>query len=504
MNRFTVIVATILLFSVTGLAQEQLGMRTSNYAGVNGLTLNPAGSLVYPFRWDVNLIEFGQFFDNNYFFVENFRLLDALNLPSKGALRPDLTERNLPTPPDRFVVDFYRSRPDDDKFTFRGDLVTNVMGPSLLLQLGDATVVGLYTRARGVFNARKLPGAIGYYEFTDKEVDSLFVVQPFKVGGMAWSEIGLNYARTGVTEYGDISFGGTIKWLQGYEAGYGSMEQSMTFRQLPGNRLIGEPGRTKHAFTIPSVTENDVQLQRKGSGVAIDLGMAFTILDENDHYKWKIGFSLLDVGAIRFNKSAENHAINVTDSTALYFKEFEQFESADQLDSVARLFSRQTMKDPYASLQGRAFTMWLPTAFSVQAEMAVLPSFFVNATWIQGLPLAKNTIRRNNLLGITPRFERRWFEAALPITMLDWKHLRSGLAVRLGFLWLGTEDLGSVIRRSNFDSTDFYFALKVNPFQLNLGNKSDKNKQGYQGYQGGNNRSNVRAKSKRDIKCPKF
>lgn len=494
MNKSFLIAILFLWVNAAAVAQEQLGMRTSNYAGVSGLTLNPASSLTFPLNWDVNLVEISQFFDNNYVFVENFRLLDAIHLPSDFVLRPDLDAKDQPTPPDKLVVDFYRSE-DNDNFTYRGDVLTQVMGPSLLLRLNDANVIGFYTRARGAFNARKLPGSVGYYEFTDKILDTLFTVKPFKVDGMVWTELGLNYAHTGVTDYGDISIGGTLKWLQGYEAAYGSMEQYMTFRQISGNRLIGEPGRTKQAFTIPSVHGWDWSPVQKGSGLALDLGLAFTILDEDYNYKWKIGFSLLDLGAIRFTKEAEKHLVNVTDSTSLYFKEFEQFSSLRQLDSVARLFSRQTMKDPYASLQGNAFTMWLPTAFSAQAEVALAPSFFINATVVQGIPFTKNTIRRTSVLGITPRFEQRWLEAALPITILNWQHVRTGLALRLGFLWLGTEDLGSVINRSNFDSTDFYIALKVNPFQLNFGGAGNNHNR---------KQPKIKARSKGGIKCPKF
>lgn len=501
MNRLALVVSTILIINHFVIAQEQLGMRTSNYAGVSGLLLNPASSLTCPLSWDVNLLGFGQFFDNNYVFIENFRLLDALNLPSKGALRPDLIENNLPTPTDRFVVDFYRSRVDDDNFTYRGDFQTQVMGPSLLLRLGESNVVGLFTQARVAFNVRKLPGAMGYYEFSDKMLDSVFFVKPFKIGGMAWTEIGLNYAHTSATDYGNLSFGGNLKWLQGYEAAYGSMEQAMTFRQLPGNRFIGEPGSTRHAFTIPTLKDDQFQLERKGTGVAVDLGMAFTIQAEDDSYNWKVGFSLLDVGFIKFNKTAERHAVNVTDSTALDFKAFDQFKSIERLDSMAREFSRQTIKDPNASLQARTFNMWLPTAFSAQVDVAVLPSIFVNATLVQGIPMVPNTIRRNSIFGLTPRLERRWLEAALPFTLLDWKRLRSGLMVRLGYIWLGTDDLGSVITRSNFDSTDFYVALKVNPFQFNK-NKKDSNQRS-SGYQG-RKQSKIRARGNGEVKCPKF
>jgi len=497
MTRRAILVATIFLITGYTHAQEQLGIRTSNYGGVNALTLNPAAGLTSPFRWDVNLVEFGQFFDNNYLFIENFRLLDVLNLPSKGALRPELERKDLPTPPDRFVVDFYRSTGAD--FTFRGDVFTQVLGPSLMLKLGDATTVGFYTRVRGSVSTRRLPGILGYYEFTQELYDSSFTVQAFKLSGMAWSELGLNYARTGETDNGQISIGGTLKWLQGYEAGFGSMEQPMRFREIPGGRLLGEQGSTQHFFTIPSLNGWEWQPKRKGSGLAVDLGLVYTISEAEDTYRWRFGFSLLDVGAVHFTKQAERHRVVVTDSTSLFFREFEQFKNVEQLDSIARLFSRQTMKDPYASLQGRSFSIWLPAAFSAQADFAVTPSFFLNASLVQGIPFTKNMLRRSSVAALTPRFENRWLEAALPITLLNWQRVRTGLAARLAFFWFGTEDLGSVFGRSDFDSTDFYFAIKVNPFQFNS-KKEEKQRSGWKGHRQPKTKSVGRSK----VRCPNF
>lgn len=499
MNRLILVLATIFLTNAFSWAQEQLGMRTSNYAGANGLTLNPASSLTNPFSWDVNLLEFGQFFDNNYLFVENFRLLDAPNLPALGALRPDLKKGDLPTPTDRFVIDFYRSNGS----SFRGDVLTSAMGPALMLRLGDYTTVGFFTRARAAFNARDVPSVLGYYEYNEQPFDAPFEATPFKLDAMVWSEIGLNYARISDTDYGQLSIGGTLKLLQGYEVGYARLEQPMTFMQVRGNRLVGEPGRASYAFAsslIDLEEGSDWQLQQNGVGAGLDLGLAFTILGEDEDYRWKFGFSLLDLGVIRYNKSAEQHLIVVGDSTSLNFNQFD-FENEVNLDSIIKEFSRQTLKDPNASLQGRAFGMWLPTALSAQAEVRLASSLFVNATIVQGIPLNANAIRRNSVAALTPRFERRWLEAALPITLLDWKRLRSGLAVRLGFLWLGTEDLGSVFSKGNFDSTDFYMAFKINPFQLNINkNKDDKRRSGYMGQK----QPKIKARSNGGVKCPKF
>ncbi len=494
MNRF-VIIATILCIPALALAQEQLGMRTSNYAGVNGLTLNPAASLTSPFNWDVNLLEFSQFFDNNYLFVENFRLLDALKLPGNGALRPDLDKKDLPTPPNSLVVDFYRN----EGGTFRGDELTQAMGPSLMLRLGDASMVGVYTRARFAFNARQVPGVLGYYEYDELPYEQSFQVDPFKLDFMAWSELGLNYTHLSETDYGSISIGGTLKLLQGYEGAYAKLDQSMTLYRIRGNRLVGQPGSASYGYATPLVSDSTLRLQQKGGGAALDLGFVYTILGEEDTYKWKIGFSLLDLGAIRFNKTSERHQVVVSDSTSLDIGEYQQFTKIEDLKAITQVFSRQTMKDPNASLQGTDFSMWLPTALSMQAEVALTPSFFLNATIVQGIPFAANTVQRNSVAAFTPRFETRWLEAALPISLLDWKKLRGGLAVRLAFFWFGTEDLGSIFKKSDFDSTDFYFAVKVNPFQLNL-DKKEKQHGGWQDRK----QPKIKAKGNGKVKCPTF
>ena len=45
------------------------------------------------------------------------------------------------------------------------------------------------------------------------------------------------------------------------------------------------------------------------------------------------------------------------------------------------------------------------------------------------------------------------------------------MTFKLGFLYLGTDNLGSLVGNTDLTGTDFYAALKVNPFNLGLGKK---------------------------------
>src|SRR5210317_1090627 len=61
-------------------AQEQLGLRTDNYSGVNSLMLNPANFLSSDFEWDLNVAGAGFFGETNTGYIKNTRLLDIFRM----------------------------------------------------------------------------------------------------------------------------------------------------------------------------------------------------------------------------------------------------------------------------------------------------------------------------------------------------------------------------------------------------------------------------------------
>lgn len=66
----------------------------------------------------------------------------------------------------------------------------------------------------------------------------------------------------------------------------------------------------------------------------------------------------------------------------------------------------------------------------------------------------------------------------------NWQDLRVGLSLKLGFLYLGTDNLESPLGQSKLTGTDYYLALKVNPFTLNVGNGTKRGKKPLRGKRG--------------------
>ncbi|MDX1942445.1 MAG: DUF5723 family protein [Saprospiraceae bacterium] len=494
MKKIAIFITSAYLFCTNLHAQEQLGIRTSNYGGINSLLLNPANSHTTPFAWDANLLEFGQFFDNNYAFIENFRLLDLLQNPEGVELRSLLREANKEPAPNTIVVDFYFN--DQKKYATNS---TQVLGPSLMLRLNEDNTVGFFTRARAAVDARDVPSSLGYYEYNRQPFEEPLLVEPTHGNALSWTEIGLNYARRAYNDYGEMSFGASLKFLQGYEAIYMRNNSNFDLTQLRENRLRGTSVDFSYGFASAGLDSEEWQLQRNGIGAGLDLGFVFSFSEEEDGpYRWKVGASILDLGLIRFNRAAQKHEIRTNDIQEISLDIYNQFSNAADLDSILSLFSEQLLNDPSASLQATSFAMGLPTALSAQADINVLPSFFVNAAIVQSVPVQKIAIRRNNIAAITPRFEQRWFELAVPISLLDWQQLRVGVAARIAFFWFGTEDFNSVFKKSEFNSADFYMAIKINPFSFTKNGKEHRS-----GWQG-RGKGRLKTRGNGDVKCPTF
>lgn len=445
------------MITCSSFAQEQLGLRTENYSGVNSLALNPANGTTSKFQWDLNLVGAGIFGQTNYGFIYNTNVGDIIRtLPEADLAKNYSSESQFPS--NTLIIDAY----DNNRKKFF-TLSSMVLGPSLMINLESGHSFGIFTNFRTMASSQNIPSNGDYFNFDRTPIGEFLTIPAFDGAILSWSEVGINYARRLETATGSLSVGGSIKFLNGYEGGFINNRRDFSVRQLPGDTLDFTNLDFSFGFTTSNEEGTDVRINRNGGGIAFDLGAVITIDGFDDGYQWKFGAALLDIGRIQFNQNAESHRIN-TDQP--FIIPTGAYETVNSLDETVELLSEQSLNDPSLSLESGDFGIWLPGALSLQADYAVSPGIFVNATLIQRLPYRSNAVKRGNLLAVTPRFEHRWLSAALPLSLYNYQRLQVGAAVRLAFLTIGTENLGSFIGQSNFTGTDFYVALKVNPFNL--------------------------------------
>jgi len=450
-------------FTLISYAQEQLGLRTENYSGVNGIFLNPANNLTTPFQWDVNLGAAGFFIENNFGGYRNSSVSDVLNNVDRLFLATDFPS-DQEFPAGATVFDF--TAPGENKFT---SAITTVTGPAIVLNFENHSF-GVFTNFRAVAGGHNIPSVLGYYDYQSVRPNNSYTVAPSTVAGMVWSELGINYLYKGTTNNGQIGIGFNLKYLQGFESVFIKNNTNLNITKLERDALNFENGANiNFGLTTSSVDEEAVNLEQNGTGFGLDIGLTYATLDYQDGSGIKLGLSILDIGRIQFTQNAESHTIDITDS---FFFDPRNLNDVVGFRDALNQLNDELFGAPDVSLVGNTYEIWLPGALSLQADLAIQENVYVNATLVQRMPIGPISVERGNLFALTPRYESRWVSAFLPVSVYNWQQMQVGTAVRLAFLTFGTENIGSFFGRKSLTGADFYAALKINPFRMGWKNGS--------------------------------
>ncbi len=456
-------------------AQEQLGLRTDNYSGIHGSLINPSHNVTSLFRWDINLVSAGVSAHTNYGFIKNTNVFHAIRNSDNLILMQDVENINVIGSND-LVADFN----ENNKLKY-ATVFANAMGPSLMVKLRNGHSFGFFTNVRSAVSTHDIPPILNYSTFFNTPFNEFINVDAFKISAMVWSEFGLNYAAKIEAYNGYFGLGANLKFINAYEASYINVKRSVLSAQLPGDTLLFQTPHLNYGVTNSNLEGENINAQSNGFGVGVDLGFTYVYEGDEDHYKWKVGVSLLDLGQIELSRNAEEHDLNTDTIVDLPSNQFESVSNRDRI----QLLSEVGLGDPTASLTSSSFRMGLPGALSIQADYKIMDYLYLNGIFVQRIPMGVNSIRRNNLMAFTPRFEHRWLGFSLPIVLLNYQKLNLGTSVRLAFLTIGSDDIGSFFGKKNLDSTDFYVALKINPFNLglNLGGGGRRKGKGVKCYQ---------------------
>jgi hypothetical protein len=453
--------ASLLSFSLV--AQEQLGLRLDNFSGVSGISVNPSSNGTSKFGWDVNIAGMGFFLNNNVGFLDGASVGSAASNALTIGPADGLDIKKIPNATLRY--DFY-----DNTNPKYFSLSTQIMGPSFVINFKSGHSIGLFTGARVMASSHDIPSAFNAYEFQRSKIAQAYTVDPFKASGMAWREVGLNYAyRIGDDTDGSLTIGANVRHVSAYQAFYFRNLTGTSMARITKDSLRFDGLRAEFGATT-DLTKAERQVNTNGSGIGFDIGATLTIpsSDEDKPYDWRLGASILDMGAVTMDANTEVHRFEITEPYQIMKQKFNNLDPNDPARDGLERLSRDITGKSEGSLRSNTFSMGMPTAISVQADYAVMKGVFVNGLLMQRIPVGDHILMRDNLFAITPRYESRWIGGSLPISIVNWSTTRVGLAARLAFLTIGTDDLGSLMTKGKLTGTDFYFALKLNPFKMGL------------------------------------
>lgn len=446
------LISSLLLVVTIAPAQEQLGLRLGNYAGITSLQLNPSWQVNGPLKWDVNLVAGGVFTHQDYLYGQRGSMLKLFTTGGEVITADDPTGADGSQEVNGVPFYFQTNRNYDLQQSSFG------MAPSFLFNLREHSFGAAFS-ARTFVSGYQLDGDLGYYNVSDTNI-YVGQIDPMQIGAMSWAEAGFTYARTVSTGRAvEVNAGGTLKFLVGFDAlSIRNLTSTDVYRA--DDEIALGPADLQMAYATGYDGDNGYSLRRNGFGMAADLGVTWIRPEtgrSDKPYRWKVGVSLLDVGRVRYRRDASVYRFTSADSSYFAGAPFEEIRDPDDLiDAI-----NNSGNSASAELTGESFGMWTPMALSVQFDAPVIRKLYVSGTAVIGMHFRGDAVERSDLLAVTPRLEHRWLELGIPVSLYRWKELHLGTYVRLGPLTIGTETLNSWFIPGRLEGSDIYFSLKI-------------------------------------------
>lgn len=424
-----------IFFCFSSWCQEKPGIYNSNYASTNSIFLNPSSSVDSRTYMQANIIGFSAHAMNNLMYLPDFSLWNAM---ANGAGDPQQSTLKLKK--------FLR-------------LTASVEAPAFVISK-NTFGAGIFFRARSVGEIKRVPWQLTnlFLDLNSSPDQFPFEldVRGLRVSNMSWVEYGGNFGWMYRRRKNNLTtVGGNLKYITGLNVAYGNII-----------RLKGLANENEISGDLDARLRYNEPAWAAGRGVGIDLGFTYKkMLGLVDHYyahsirsgckfvdyKYKIGVSLRDLGAVRFTKG----------TTQIYAKGSGTFRPDTNLTYEEQFnanFNSATNYNPILAS--------LPTALSVQFDYNFENHIYLNGTVVKNMvPGRVVGVQGADMLAITPRVEFKNFEAALPLTLSHFMYPQLGFAFRVRSLVLGVDNVFPLVVAKNTYGIGLYFNLGFSIFR---------------------------------------
>jgi hypothetical protein len=423
------------LLCLMGNAQERPGISNSNYYPVNSIFLNPSSSVDNRVHMQFNLVGLNVFAKTNVGYLPGFSVwgIGGTSLSS--------------------VV---LSESKTQKFAYA---TATLEGPSLLISKGRFSG-GYFMRANTIANLRRLPYEIPGFimgNMPDAASSGSFYSKNAGFSNMSWFEYGINFGMMLRRTKSDLLTGGiNIKYINGVNILYANVDEVSGSYDISALRLDTLRGRVRYNSAMPA----------SGSGVAGDIGLSYmrpVASTENylSHsarsnckyidYHYKIAFSLRDLGYTKFG----NTSVSDINGSAVYFSDQADRGYQPYLDAITN-----------TTFVTAPVTAYLPASASAQFDYNFGNYIYLNATVVKNLlPHTFVGVQRADLVSFAPRYETRYFEVALPVTLHRFIYPQVGFGLRFRSFVIGMDNMLPLFMPVNTYGVNAYFNLALTIFR---------------------------------------
>ncbi len=455
---FTLIM--ILAAANTLKAQQYLGFANSNYSGVHGTLLQPASIVDNRMKFDLNLVSFQGTFWNNYV-----------------SIRAKEIRKNYDSDLDFQDTYLNIKENSNNKYVYAN---VDILGPSFQFNIGRKNALGFSSRMRTTVNLDNVTPELARLSWEGLDYPELWGLnlnnERLSAQMMSWVEYGATYGRE-VFEINDrhyLKAAVTVKLLQGLGAAYLFVDDlDYNFTNDDTLSLFNSDVKYGHSTNFDFDDVDNIQYEFiSDPTVGLDLGFVYEWRKDKEEYtydmdgetglyrkdknkyKLKVGLSILDIGRVRFQKG-DISANFLADINDYYIGDFELGSVEDFNDTLEKNFN-------FTQTSGEYFTMKLPTSMSLQVDYNIWRGFYANFTAFGSFRRnnAESKLRQQSTFSIAPRYEHKWFDLAVPIIFNTDGMFMLGSSIRLGVLFVGTNNVLSFARNDVYGA-DVYAGIKV-------------------------------------------
>lgn len=444
MKKFYASAFFLFLLALSPKAQDFLPFASSNYAGITGVQLQPASIADSRYRFDLALSSTSFSITNNYYGIDPYLLSHPdlfKNLDFKG---PYVTRNN--DGQDKSMI-----------LSLKQDIF------SFMISLSPKSSIAFTPSVRAIFNfdnlSQNLAEQVDELGNLNNLVGKHFTNKNLNLQLNSWVEYGFTYAR--VIADKDKHFfkaGATLKINQGLGSGYLFMNNlDFTIKENDTISL-----HTDANFgTSDNLDENFSYRFSANPSLSFDVGFVYeyrpnwmkykydmdgkTNLWRRDQEKYllRIGFTASDIGSVRYKRNPQSRDFKANYDN-LYVGNL-GFESIDDFNHyVDSTFVTQT------GLPG-SYKISLPLCLSMQADVRIANGFYVNFTPFIAINRSGDKANKVHYLtayNFVPRFDKKWLGVSVPFQYNAYKQWNIGLGLRIGPVWVGSNDVISMLASS--------------------------------------------------------
>jgi len=442
----------IFLMVAAGHAQESTGFNLSPTGGVLALAQNPAQAFSTYLKADIHLFSLHVVADNNYLSLNQKKLFSGEDV--EEVLEQETNGRDM-----------------------NALVQMEALGPSFMIRLTPKAAMAFASKARVLVNVDGVPAAAAkklYDILLDEGVaDYSFAGEYTSVNANAWMEYALTYARLLLARGPHrVQAGISLKLLQGvssysltvrdYQSQYDVASE--TLRRISATVAYG------HTQNLTWGNDDNGLLKGEAWGFGVDLGGVYEYHPQrvraadggttvSPDYRFRIGFALLDLGAVSYQKklASRDFSADITELNILAFAGI-----ASQADINATINGLAGVS-PLADDSGK-FTMDLPARINAYLDYRIGKGVYVSLNPVIALSGGTGDDHRTHqktMCYFSLRVERPWFGICFPGAIGGLGGARLGLGIKAGPLLIGSSSLLGTLLSGKTKVGDVFVGLRI-------------------------------------------